>query len=42
MKEELGNYLVSERLSNHIDDKALPSPHALRRRLLVKASHLVY
>ncbi|EUC63889.1 pi-PLC-X domain protein [Rhizoctonia solani AG-3 Rhs1AP] len=37
MKEELGNYLVSERLSHHIDDKALPSPHALRHRLLVKA-----
>ncbi|KAL5639155.1 hypothetical protein ACGC1H_006612 [Rhizoctonia solani] len=39
MKEELGNYLVSERLSHHIDDKALPSPHALRRRLLVKVKH---
>ncbi|CAE6470630.1 unnamed protein product [Rhizoctonia solani] len=36
MKEELGNYLVSERLSHHIDDKVLPSPDALRRRLLVK------
>ncbi|CAE6407373.1 unnamed protein product [Rhizoctonia solani] len=38
MKEELGDYLVSERLSQHLDDKALPSPHALRRRLLVKAT----
>ncbi|CAE6372806.1 unnamed protein product [Rhizoctonia solani] len=39
MKEELGNYLVSERLSYDIDDKTLPSPHALRRRLLVKVKH---
>ncbi|ELU38788.1 PI-PLC-X domain-containing protein [Rhizoctonia solani AG-1 IA] len=39
MKEELGDYLVSERLSQHLDDKALPSPHALRRRLLVKVKH---
>ncbi|KAG8714913.1 hypothetical protein FRC11_006506 [Ceratobasidium sp. 423] len=39
MKEELGNYLVSERLSHRIDDKVLPSPEALRRRLLVKVKH---
>ncbi|KAG8733137.1 hypothetical protein FRC11_008490 [Ceratobasidium sp. 423] len=42
MKEELGNYLVSERLSHHTDDELLPSPDALRRRLLVKASRLIY
>ncbi|CAE6469225.1 unnamed protein product [Rhizoctonia solani] len=41
MKEELGDYLVSERLPDHIDDKTLPSPRALRRRLLVKASRSV-
>ncbi|KAF8711838.1 Phospholipase c, partial [Rhizoctonia solani] len=39
MKEELGDYLVSERLSQQLDDKALPSPHALHRRLLVKVKH---
>ncbi|CAE6401472.1 unnamed protein product [Rhizoctonia solani] len=39
MKDELGDYLVSEGLSQQIDDKALPSPHALRRRLLVKVKH---
>ncbi|KAG9127417.1 hypothetical protein FRC07_014097 [Ceratobasidium sp. 392] len=40
MKEEWGNYLVSERLSQHINDKELPSPHALRHRILVKVKHL--
>ncbi|KAH7334467.1 PLC-like phosphodiesterase [Rhizoctonia solani] len=39
MKEELGSYLVTERLSHHIDDKTLPSPDALRRRLLIKVKH---
>ncbi|KAG8732088.1 hypothetical protein FRC12_019436 [Ceratobasidium sp. 428] len=36
MKEEWSNYLVTERLSQHINDKELPSPHALRHRILVK------
>lgn len=44
MKEEWANYLVTERLSENINDKELPSPHALRRRILVKVRlvrHLV-
>ncbi|KAB5595027.1 Phospholipase C, delta 4 [Ceratobasidium theobromae] len=40
MKEEFGDYLVRERLSDHLDDKVLPSPHALRRRILVKVKYL--
>ncbi|KAG8740328.1 hypothetical protein FRC10_004470 [Ceratobasidium sp. 414] len=40
MKEEWSNYLVTERLSQHINDKELPSPHALRRRILVKVKYL--
>ncbi|KAJ1301530.1 hypothetical protein OPQ81_008778 [Rhizoctonia solani] len=39
MKEELADYLVTERLSQHIEDKVLPSPDSLRRRLLVKVKH---
>ncbi|QRW12194.1 phosphatidylinositol-specific phospholipase C [Ceratobasidium sp. AG-Ba] len=40
MKEEWSNYLVTERLSENISDKELPSPHALRRRILVKVKYL--
>jgi hypothetical protein len=36
MKEEWPNYLVTERLSQNTEEKELPSPHALRRRILVK------
>jgi hypothetical protein len=36
MKEEWSDYLVTERLSQNIEEKELPSPHALRRRILVK------